>query len=536
MQWFGTHVFISPRSSPAYQLNTLKHNAIMAKTIKALPNIPQVNGFRNWLQNQFPGTRTPQNYVSDLKNAAKDISAITFSRGVTPFDILDKEIKKLNNKTSFPHLKFIADFTLGVINQLKLKKVTPNRLTAVRKYFEYITTAVITKYSKGKLSTTELGYISMLNGGVLTVDKLDLITNFAQRLMAQDRTSGYGKNGSGKIWLPLGLISKIFSKNGLSLYNLCKNWAETVQLHYSDGKTIKIIQVAAIDRLEIDYKSGQGEVYVIFTGNSGVSQRKRVFNPALPGIGISAEPMTLDLLSDGDVDHIVDIDTILTNMYAQHMNNGTYPNLYALTQLVKSTAQNKNTILTTNQNAIYNSIPLNNPALSSINSAQLWQEVAPLNTHNGNPNLQFVGSDWYKSGKKQSQKANKQASATTNASTSSARTSHKTNTGTSSKRNYAQYVLITNPATGTKVTIGGKNKIAKVFVEEYCKLHPTTTLSEMQTILAEIKSTNILSDQDTGRTDSIDGKDWFVQNSIWSGAYIERIRKVIKDNEMDLKP
>jgi hypothetical protein len=105
------------------------------------------------------------------------------------------------------------------------------------------------------------------------------------------------------------------------------------------------------------------------------------------------------------------------------------------------------------------------------------------------------------------------------------------------RRNRDKYVLITNPTTGTEVTVGGKNKIAKVFIEEYCKLHPSTTLSDMQTILAEIKSPNILSDQGTGRTDSIDGKDdWFVENGIWSGAYIEKIRKVIKDNGMDLKP
>jgi hypothetical protein len=106
------------------------------------------------------------------------------------------------------------------------------------------------------------------------------------------------------------------------------------------------------------------------------------------------------------------------------------------------------------------------------------------------------------------------------------------------RRNRDKYVLITNPTTGTEVTVGGKNRIAKVFVEEYCKLHPSTTLSDMQTILAEIKTPNILSDQDVGRTFQIDGKDWFVLNGIWGegSSYFEKLKKVIKDNGMDLKP
>jgi hypothetical protein len=60
----------------------------------------------------------------------------------------------------------------------------------------------------------------------------------------------------------------------------------------------------------------------------------------------------------------------------------------------------------------------------------------------------------------------------------------------------------------------------------------------MQTILAEIKTPNILSDQDVGRTFQIDGKDWFVLNGIWGegSSYFEKLKKVIKDNGMDLKP
>jgi hypothetical protein len=227
-------------------------------------------------------------------------------------------------------------------------------------------------------------------------------------------------------------------------------------------------------------------------------------------------------------------------MYTQHQNNGTYPNLYALTQIVKNTAAKLgvSASLSTNQDPIYKAA-LKDPAINSINYAQLWNELnlAALDAYNGNPNLQFVSQTWNLSTKKQNQSANKQSSATTNVSTTVASSPWGVNNVTSSKRNYAQYVLITNPTTGTEVTVGGKNKIAKVFIEEYCKLHPSTTLSDMQTILAEIKSPNILSDQDTGRTDSIDGKDdWFVLNGIWSGAYIEKIRKVIKDNGMDLKP
>jgi hypothetical protein len=459
-------------------------------------------------------------------------------------DIMDEVKKEMTKGRGLPKYKLIEALLDSAVSKLEqyhqylkqngapqkdIKNLSDWR-SAFRLYRESILDNLKGSKSCGQpLTDKQKNLIQRLNGDKFIIDRDDLISNFANRLAGQDRTSG-----SNKIWLPLGLIGKILIHPN-TLHQLCLGWATTVLIHYSGGK----IQVKNIDSLEIDYTSGQGDVYVNFTDKSGFPHRERVFDPALSGS--PAMPMTLDLLSDGHIDHIVDINAVLKNMYTQHQNNGTYPNLYALTQLVKNTAAKLgiSASLSTNQDPIYKAA-LKDPAINSINYAQLWNELnlAALNAYNGNPNLQFVSQTWNLSTKKQNQSANKQSSATTTVSTTVASSPREVNNVTSSKRNYAQYVLITNPTTGTEVTVGGKNRIAKVFVEEYCKLHPSTTLSDMQTILADIKTPNILSDQDAGRTFQIDGKDWFVLNGIWGegSSYFEKLKKVIKDNGMDLKP
>jgi hypothetical protein len=105
-------------------------------------------------------------------------------------------------------------------------------------------------------------------------------------------------------------------------------------------------------------------------------------------------------------------------------------------------------------------------------------------------------------------------------------------------RNRDKYVLITNPTNGTKVNVGGKNKIAKVFVEEYCKLNPSTTFEGMQGILNGVKTPNILSKQKKANntTFPIDGKDWYVANKVWGEGtpQFKKLKKVIEDNGMQL--
>ena len=157
-------------------------------------------------------------------------------------------------------------------------------------------------YLRQFLNFVDINILNISNG-VIELKQNSLINTFKGRLRSQDRVSG------DKIWLPLSLISNIFSKNnddGFSgwLDLLTKN----IYIHYKDkDNNIKSTLLEDIDYLRL--KKRHDELFNVFVKIKDKNGTYRVQTPT--GEGNKKEPMIVSGIKDIAIDHIKPIDKIL---------------------------------------------------------------------------------------------------------------------------------------------------------------------------------------------------------------------------------
>lgn len=97
-------------------------------------------------------------------------------------------------------------------------------------------------------------------------------------------------------------------------------------------------------------------------------------------------------------------------------------------------------------------------------------------------------------------------------------------------RDYSSYVMTydVNGKTFQKV-INAKSKLAKAFVEAYCQMYPSTSLSDIQKILKPVKD-GVISQINKDRTYEIEGKNWYIESGIWGKGhkYFQDLWKLIE--------
>lgn len=105
-----------------------------------------------------------------------------------------------------------------------------------------------------------------------------------------------------------------------------------------------------------------------------------------------------------------------------------------------------------------------------------------------------------------------------------------------SGKDYTSYRL-TYSVNGNITTkeITAKSRLAKTFVEVYCEMNPSATLSDVTGVLNNIKN-NLISTNEKDRTYKIDGKDWYIESGIWGkkSKYFESLLEVIKKYNITL--
>lgn len=162
--------------------------------------------------------------------------------------------------------------------------------------------------------------ISNAQNGVIELKQNSLINTFKGRLRSQDRVSG------DKIWLPLSLISNIFSKNNDNGFSgwldlLTKN----IYIHYKDkDENIKSTLLKYIDFLRL--KKRRDELFDVFVKIKDKKGTYRVQTPT--GEGNKKEPMIVSGIKDIAIDHIKPIDKILRELKRDLRNLETVSEFY----------------------------------------------------------------------------------------------------------------------------------------------------------------------------------------------------------------
>lgn len=103
-------------------------------------------------------------------------------------------------------------------------------------------------------------------------------------------------------------------------------------------------------------------------------------------------------------------------------------------------------------------------------------------------------------------------------------------------KDYCSYTLIYKGAEQNLVVkVDKKSKLAKIFVETYCSLHPDATLSNIQEVLKNVKK-RVISNEQRDRTYKIEGKEWYIDSGIWGKDtnYLNNLIKVITENNFEI--
>lgn len=167
--------------------------------------------------------------------------------------------------------------------------------------------------------------ISEAQNGVIELKQESLFNTFKGRLRSQDRVSG------DKIWLPLSLISNIFSKRKDKGFS---NWLDlltkNIYIHYKDkDKNIKSTLLVNIDYLRL--KKRDDELFDVFVKIKNIGTYQ-VQTPT--GEGNRKIPMIVSGIKDIAIDHIKPIDKILREL------NKKLANLEKVSEYYKDRKQN----------------------------------------------------------------------------------------------------------------------------------------------------------------------------------------------------
>lgn len=268
-----------------------------------------------------------------------------------------------------------------------------NYISAFNSYYSFIIDNVenTTRYRNvQKLEPEEEATVSNIKKGKITLNPQQLIAIFASRMNTQDRCSG------DKVYLPLGLIGKILGKYSATndriknIHQWAVEEAKKVVIHTEN----KEYPVTNIKELQIDTESG--EVYITVSKDKDY----RVYNPLEEGAG-HKEPMSLQRISQSDIDHAKEIDTILKE-YGRKLKG-----LTLLTDWIKRAQKElglekiENSII----DKIYAHIMLWPDIDELVKSNELVKQIqSDLEMVSKEHRLQLSGAKWNRSTKKQAKK------------------------------------------------------------------------------------------------------------------------------------
>lgn len=264
-----------------------------------------------------------------------------------------------------------------------------NYISAFNSYYSFISDKVKqTGYRETKkLEPEEVATETNITRGTITLNPQQLVTIFASRMNTQDRCSG------DKVYLPLGLIGKILGKYSApnsrikNIHQWAVEEAKKVVIHTEN----KEYPVTSIKELRIDTASG--EVYII------VSKGYRVYNPMEEG-ATQKTPMSLQRISQSDIDHAKEIDTILKE-HGRELKG-----LALLTDWIKKAQKELGLekIENGNLDEIYARI-MSWKNIDMLVTAQLVEQIlSDLETISKEHRLQLSGANWNRSTKKQAKK------------------------------------------------------------------------------------------------------------------------------------
>lgn len=279
-------------------------------------------------------------------------------------------------------------------NSGKAPTTVRNYLSAFSSYYGFIIEYVDSKKvsNNKKIQPDEDANIKNIQGNDIKLDGQQLIRIFASRLNTQDRCSG------NKVWLPFGLIGKILREGRAKGYTKkhLSDWitseAKKVKIHIANGSVVVKDNYTDIFTINTQTK----EVYVTVSGIN-----HRVYNPPLPGQS-SKRVMSVNRISQTDIDHIVDINTILTTPGVQF--NGLHTltvwiqgvmNIHGITAFTGKDSRK-------NKKIVYDYI-INNPSIYSITHSLINEIENDLNFITKTEKLQLTTQTWNRSAKKLAQ-------------------------------------------------------------------------------------------------------------------------------------
>lgn len=359
--------------------------------------------FKDWLEYQsFENERSRKCIISRLSNLNEkflaSISTGAFKKDkktdndieLTIWNILESIIKNPRG----PKQSYVEDFMVEIMSRVKndraqiakeynLKDRTiENYASALSTYYIFIVEKLKTlNVRTGKLTPDEEATIKNINKGKIVLTKKELIAIFTARMNTQDRCSG------NKVFLPLGLIGKILSKSNkhLEFCNVrqwAKKEAERVLIHTENN----CYPVSKITELTIDTTTG--DVFIIIG-----DENHRVCNP-------TKAPMCIQRISQTDIDHDKEIDTILKG------NGGKFEGLKFLTDLIMNSKNELGLekIDNSNLDKIYNHIMDSIDIDDLINKNIPDKIIQDLKAISKQHALQLTDATWNRSTKKQANK------------------------------------------------------------------------------------------------------------------------------------
>lgn len=370
-------------------------------------DVPYLEEFVIWLQAQSYGNpRSIGDIISRLVNLNKrELQKIgtgiskNNKKGVptvlTVWDILVSKFAAQNG----PKLSYLDELMLALISRCNVDKnniattygiakgTVDNYISALCRYRVFILDKAKGQGCRtGKLTPNEEATIKNIVGGKIIFTGKQLIDIFISRLESQDRCSGQ------KVFFPHGLIGKIFTKHNGTKFQTIRDWARVeaseVLIHTEHG----VVPVSQVEELTIDTTTGDTFIVV-----SGSTKMERVYNPLENGAA-QKSPMLIKRISQTDIDHVIDIDTILKNL------GPTLTGLQTLTNWI-ITAQNQlgyAKIETKNLDKIYKEIMRWSNINTLITNQLVKQIEKDLDAIANAEKLQLSSWRWNRSTKKQS--------------------------------------------------------------------------------------------------------------------------------------
>lgn len=259
---------------------------------------------------------SPRQYRRAIKQLAGTLSCVSsVPRFIANFD---EVIAVLYDAGEKEYAKQVAQIAYYHILSNNLQNKTHTTGTAIKVFVDYVNcrrkrpSHYCSYKCSGEVSKIKLDIDSFCKDHQF-YSKSDLISKMESRLRRQDRLSG------NKIWLPLGLIAKIYNPSGSKspknkrFINWINSIAQNIFIHYNDGGQVnasKLKDVAAIELESNPLMSNPNnmKVYVILDRGG----RYEALTPT--GVLNKKEYIEIDNIKDIVIDHVKPIDLTLRDL------------------------------------------------------------------------------------------------------------------------------------------------------------------------------------------------------------------------------